>query len=458
MKFVFSSFKSIRIMYTRNDIITEERLSELERIREQKREERFAALVPKMGEAAVDEVRKIYKMFTIDMLIWYAGLWEPEIGGFYFSNSARDHEGFLPDLESTAQAVGFITAMCGLGDDDKDTYILPWPKRFSDKISNFAYNLQDEDGYFYHPQWGKEISPTRRGRDGGWAWRLIEPLGKKCKYLRPTQRAKQEGTPPPTFPDYLQSTDALREWLSTRDIENNSYSFGNLINSTGGQFVAAGDEYVKILVDYLNSHNREDNGLWEPQVNYASVNGLMKLGMVYPGLNGATLPHPDKSFESAVAAVVSDEEVTFACQFYNAWAAAQACLKSMELEGDEEKAEKYRARLREVAPEMIRVTGEKIALTAVGDGSFAYFTAASGMTCPHSQGAWVALHGVREGDVNGNGCSTRAPLRHMFKAFGVDMPPFFTEKDAEFFFELLDARVPVPKKPNPELEKEKQEV
>lgn len=444
-------------MYTRNDIITEERLSELERIREIKREEHFKALIPAMGEAAVDEVRKIYKMFTIDMLIWYAGLWEPEIGAFYYSNSARDHEGFLPDVESTAQAVGFITAMCGLGPDFKDEYIVHWPERFQEKISNFAYNLQDEDGMFYHPQWGKDISPTRRGRDCGWAWRMIEPLGKKCKYLRATQRAKADGAAPPEFPDYLKSTEAMREWLDTRDLEHKSYQFGNLINSTSSHFVAAGEEYAKMLIDHLNATNRADNGLWEPQINYASVNGLMKLGMAYPGL-GAALPHPEQSFESAVQAVVSDEKVTFACEFYNAWAAAHACLKSMEFEGDEEKANKLRARLREVAPEMIRVTGEKIALTAVGDGSFAYFTADSGLTCPHSQGAWVGLSNVREGDVNGNGCSTRAPLKYMFAAFGVEMPPFFTEEDAEFFFELLDARVPVPKKPNPELTNENQEV
>lgn len=436
------------MLFNRDDIITEERISALREIRNKKREENFEKLIPKMGEAAVKELVKVYEMFDERMLIWYAGLWDSEIGGFYFSNSARDHEGFLPDVESTAQAVGFIATMCELNPNMRDDapHLSTWPKRFADKICDFAYNLQDEDGYFYHPQWGKEISPTRRARDCGWAYRLIEAMGRECKYVRATKRVTSDGVPP-TYPDYLQSIEALEEWLSTRNIETNSYSFGNLINCTAGLFNSAGPEYTKALVDYLNSTNRPDNGLWEPQVNYASVNGLMKLGMVYPSLNGATLPYPDKSFESAVQAVLSDEEVTFACEFYNAWAATQASLNSMELSGDKALAEKYRARLREVAPEMIRVTGEKIALTAVGDGSFAYYTAASGKTCPRSQGALVALDNVREGDINGNGCSTRAPLRHMFKAFGVDMPPFFTREDADFLFELMDARIPVKKKP-----------
>ena len=80
-------------MYTKVDIITEERLEKLAISRNAFREEYYKKLVPLMGEDAVAEIRKIYSMFDHRMLIWYAGLWEPEIGGFYFSNSARDYEG-----------------------------------------------------------------------------------------------------------------------------------------------------------------------------------------------------------------------------------------------------------------------------------------------------------------------------------------------------------------------------
>jgi hypothetical protein len=74
----------------------------------------------------------------------------------------------------------------------------------------------------------------------------------------------------------------------------------------------------------------------------------------------------------------------------------------------------------------------------VSDGSFAYFTEESGKTCPRSQGVLVALDNVREGDINGNGCSTQAPLKHMFSAFGVENPPFFCEEDAELVFEIMN--------------------
>ena len=101
-------------MFTRNDLITAERLAFLRENRTQKREENFKKLIPVMGRDAVDEIRNIYDMFDEKMLIWYASLYDPDIGGFYFSNSARDTEGFLPDIESTAQALNFITEISGI--------------------------------------------------------------------------------------------------------------------------------------------------------------------------------------------------------------------------------------------------------------------------------------------------------------------------------------------------------
>ena len=39
---------------------------------------------------------------------WLANLYDSEQGGFYYSASARDYEGFLPDIESTKQAITFF--------------------------------------------------------------------------------------------------------------------------------------------------------------------------------------------------------------------------------------------------------------------------------------------------------------------------------------------------------------
>lgn len=435
-------------MYTRNDIITEERINTLREIRNKKREKDFLALVPTMGNAAVDEIRKIYEMFDHRMLIWLADLYDPEIGGFYYSNSARDHEGFLPDLESTNQAIGFIARQCRLcrGEEHGDMPITKLPENIAKKICSFAYNLQDEDGYFYHPQWSKEVPETRKGRDHMAAWRLIEPLGIECKYVRPTKRPKT-GVKKAVLPEQFSSLEAYSAWLDTKELEGGkSYSFGHYINSTTGYLFTAGKEYIDLLVKWLNEHQNPENGLWESKVSYDAVSGLMKLGLCYPDF-GAALPYPEKSFESAMSAVLSDEPVTFGCEFYNAWAAINASFKSMEFSGDTELLEKCRKRLLEKAPELIRVTGEKMAKCRVSDGSFAYFTEESGKTCPKSQGVPVGLDNVREGDVNGNGCSTQAPLKHMFQTFGVSVPAFFCEEDAALVFDIMNSAKSPVKKP-----------
>lgn len=386
-----------------------------------------------MGEDAIEEIRRIYSMFDERMLIWLANLWDARTGGFYFSNSARDNDGFLPDAESTYQAVHFIAAQCCDFVHDENS-ILVFPEKLKWKISDFAYNLQDEDGFFYHPQWGKNITAPRKGRDLAAARRLVQPL-RELKYTHPYKRVDSSGKPT-ELPEHLQSLEAFREWMAGKDIATRSYSLGNFINATSTSIITAGPEYVDALVKWLNDNNRPDNGLWGEKVCYDSVNGLMKIGITYTCF-GATLPYPDKSFESARFAIMSDEPVTFSCEFYNAWAALRAVLQNMDSAGETEKAAALRQDLRKNAPLMIRKTAEKMALTACDDGSFAYFTAASGKTCTTSQGALVALDNVREGDINGNGCSTSAPLKHMFAAFGVKMPPMFSKADAEFFFELL---------------------
>ena len=416
-----------------NDIITEERLAALRTERERSREESFKELVPVMGEEAVEEIRQLYSMFTERMLIWLAGLWDPKTGGFYFSNSARDNDGFLPDTESTYQAVHFIAAQCCDFIHDENS-ILVFPERLRWKISDFAYNLQDEDGFFYHPQWGKDITAPRKGRDLAAARRLVQPL-RELKYTHPYKRVKEDGKPA-SLPDYLQSIEAFREWMAGRSLATHSYQIGNFLDATSSSIKTAGPKYVAELVKWLNENNRPDNGLWGEEVCYNSVNGLMKIGLNYTGF-GATLPYPDKSFESARFAIMSDEPVTFSCEFYNAWAALRAVLRNMDFAGENEKAASLREELRRNAPAMIRKTAEKMALTACDDGSFAYYTARSGKVCTTSQGAPVALDNVREGDINGNGCSTSAPLKHMFAAFGVKMPPMFSKADGEFFFELL---------------------
>ena len=93
------------------------------------------------GEDIADAVGYLYEIYNDGMYKWLAGLFDTELGGIYYSNSARDTEGYLPDIESTtqgleiAQSLGVIKAKNDL------------PEKFASRTLAFAKSLEDpEDG------------------------------------------------------------------------------------------------------------------------------------------------------------------------------------------------------------------------------------------------------------------------------------------------------------------------
>ena len=50
------------------------------------------------------ELEEFFSYYDTNIIIWLANLYDKDEGGFYFSNSARDTIGYLPDVESTAMA------------------------------------------------------------------------------------------------------------------------------------------------------------------------------------------------------------------------------------------------------------------------------------------------------------------------------------------------------------------
>ena len=156
-------------------------------------------VTPALAEEICMALKEFYTIYKKEAVNWIGELYDPEYGGFYYSNSARDNtevecEGkiykLLPDLESTTQAFGFIASSHMADKFGKDvTKALPeWMK---EQIVPFVKNMQDkENGYFYHPQWGKERTDkwtNRRGRDLTWATRLLEDYGESPLYNTPLE-------------------------------------------------------------------------------------------------------------------------------------------------------------------------------------------------------------------------------------------------------------------------------
>ncbi len=428
-----------------------------EQEREELRNDGFIAAEQTLGKEAVDELRNLYSIFVPDMYLWLVNLYDQDTGGMYYSNSARNTEGFLPDLESTVQGFSLLS----------NTGILPngWrndlPEDIKSKIIEFAVSLQDESGYFYHPQWGTNIQTSRRSRDLGWAKRIITELGGTSKYPFPGESidlnpvssnyslplghgtayaaSRVIAVNRSSLPSYLQSLSAFENYLDSLNFKTRSYQVGNDLAAQHNEIAAAGKEYVDFLIDYLSERQNPENGLWEDEVTYSSVNGLMKLASVF-WYYSASMPYPEEALQSAVEMTLHSDLGAFSesdihvCSVYNPWISMSYVLQSVEASQGRAAMLKLRNIIIQQAPELIRMTTVKIAPFRKDDGGFSYLL---DYCSPGSQGVPTAVEGTPESDVNGTGIASTGITGAMEDVFGVNLPYYFGEIDAEIAMEEL---------------------
>ena len=414
-----------------NDILTKERIEYVRSARNYARESAFSEAREKIGDEATRELSRLYDSFDERIYIFLAELWDPEAGAFYYSKSGRDTQLYLPDIESTVQVLRFL-GNTGMIRQGEGKHMMRMPKAFREKILSFTVKLQDEDGYFYHPQWGKNISVSRRGRDLSWAKSVFTECGEIPNYKFPTDK-NAKGEKSSSLPDYLQNIESFKKYLGEMDLSTNSYYIGNQIESTISQISAAGEEFEKYLLWWLNSQNRVDNGLWEEGISYASVNGLMKLAANYPHLR-ASLPNAAKSLTSAMCAALSDERMKFVCEVYNPWAAICSIFRANKYSDSIEEVSCLRRELVKAAPSLIEKTKDKVSVFKKSDGSYSYFKR---MSSAVSQRAPVAVPRTDEGDVNATTICVNSTLRSLREALELPMIPVFTPEDGDLFFELI---------------------
>jgi len=424
-----------------------------EEIDRQTRERQFATLREKLDTPNIEDIiaslEQLYSLYTDDMVSWFANLYDPEVGGFYYSNSGRDTEGFLPDVESTMQAIGFLQSSGVISKAD-----LPeWMKA---QMVSFVQSLQDpRDGYFYHPQWKETgVNDARRGRDLNWSEQLLEEFGAEPLYPTANDRLRGEEyiSPEPApvslsaplsknnsasaailaskvvaaaLPSHLSSAEALWSYLESFDWSpGNSYENGNHISAQASQIKAAG--LINVALDFFDSIINPDTGFWSDKLNNEAVNGYLKIGSMYNNAKRA-VPYAKK----AAVGMLTNNLRMFAgdptggdreyyastpCHLYNPWAALSNLLINLGNAGEYELRNEIRAMIKEQAPEQIAKTAEYAKEFLKDDGSFSwqYNSNSSG-----SQGATVAVAGINEGDVNSTCLSSSSVRYYIFYTMGV---------------------------------------
>ena len=414
----------------------------------------------------VEAMREHYAMYDSKAITWFASLYDPGVGSFYHSNSGRDTYGYLPDVESTAKILAFITQSGMLRDHSSYAEVLP--ESMKKEIGDFIYNLQDEDGYFYHPQWGKNIVLSRRGRDLSWSVDIMKKLGRTLKYTTITgvqgediydearlnhstsvATAVSKVIAAAAVPDHLSSVEAFKEYLNGLNLRQNSYSAGNDLSSQSSQIKAQG--LLPTLIEFLNENQFDHNGLWDEKSDYHAINGLMKISGIYNTAK-VVMPNADKAVRAAIDAVLSDEMPGSVVSFYNPWAAICRIFENLRDDGGEEEEEianQITEELYKLAPAAIRMTTVKVRRNQREDMAFSYYPDRSVHV---SQKAPVCVPYTVESDVAGACISITGVTGYMYTALRISnyKVPIYGKADLKVFLDTINAISPIVKeKPEP---------
>ena len=344
-------------------------------------------------------------------------------------------------------------AVSGLLPDAGDYYGEAVPAFLKDKVINFAQSLIDKkDGYAYHPQWGKNISTSRRSRDIGWVSSILERHFKvKPRYKTAIRRLKEQREKDEKntlLPEHLSSPENFKEYLRGFEHPENkycvykwTYGFTNHMTAQREEILAAGDEYADILFDWLDGLSSSKKGSWSNVTTPDSQNSSIKFEELYARF-GRPVPFAKEALFAEIEHARRDELPSWVGSPYGVWYMLNLLLGNVKHYGDAELYNDMKEELIKSAPDLIRSLRRKVEVFKKPDGAFSYYPSTS---ISGSQRAPVAPAQLPEGDVNANTIATTGILSNICEVLGIPTIPLFCPEDSEIFLELMEKARPVVK-------------
>ena len=409
---------------------------------------KWDALRAKIGDTACDAVKKLYAYYGTEWIKWMAELYDGKTGCFYYANSSRDYDEFLPDAESTCQAIDMLASL-GLFDFAGGKH---WtdalPAEMKKRCLAYIQSLQsDEDGYFYHPQWGKNVGHARIGRDYSQCLGLIEMMGGKPLYKTATERISENARSEEPekkdtgVPAYLKSKEAFIEYLDKTVADNaHFHDVGHILSSQTASIKAAG--LADVCMEYLNAYQSPETGYWDEgkQHEYNKISAIIKISGLYSGLGGR-LKYMDKVIDSAIDTVMSERDPDNICFVFNSIGGLGAAIRHVAEMSDPTATDNTNIdvvlkKVYEKFPEMIDATIEKLKKFRHPDGSFSFL---QGKSLVNNQGV-TASRGYDEGDINGTTVAIYYIIYAMFGFMGTPIVCPFTEENYKEFVEIIERK------------------
>lgn len=429
--------------------------------------------------AIIDELKFIRDIYADDdgIVTWLANLYDPVSGGFYFSNSARNNEGFMPDLESTAQALGIVESILTGYAGTLTNY---FGEEIAARFVKFVKGMQAENGYFYHPQWTKDNidkNQEKRSRDVINAVNILESFGASPTY--DTEIGVEgdgilaDGAPVPVsrltmplirsgvvavsaisgedeiyIPPHLKSKEALESYLSTIGIYENAYEAGEAImsqvpliikvdeiNAEAGESLCLAD----VLTDWL-TNKQNSSGMWSsrPGVDYEKIKGFYSIVRVYTAL-GRTVKKAVSALDSMYSCLTSKaKEPADLIELSDIWTAVAALANNLRQNNmSQNNGASVSIALSDMyamMPTMLSYTNELLKEFVNLDGSFSTYPDSG---ASESSGMPIAVPNTEEGDMNATLLATKNIYLGIFNALGLGSVPIFTTSDRMVFQKTL---------------------
>lgn len=400
------------------------------------REEKFLSLTEELkkrtdnAEEIVLALKDLYSIYSTDICSWLGSLFDPDIGGFYYSNSAKQTHGFLPDIESTNQVLIFLE-YSGLISSYNSI-----PEWVRNKIERYICYLQDPDnGFFYHLQWDKavaELKPNRLARDYTGAGHIAYMLDFKLPYNRREliKKGRENKVPP-----HLLSKDNFLKYLNSFDWKKDAY---RPASSLASQYTLIEEQYlVDVLLDFFDSIQNAKTGLFESRDNPGVLDSYSAISHIYM-VSGRPLKYVDRAIPALLDRLNNDEKAGVNT-LNHTWSSVRHIiniLKESDKNLGQNNVEKVLKEAYRIAPKAILKTKDGLVNFLKPDNTFSYdkFTNAS-----TSQGMPVAIPGVVEGDVNATYLCTTGITRAIFASLdSMDhYVPIFEPEDYEKFLSAL---------------------
>ena len=362
---------------------------------------------------------------------WIAELWDSS-GGFYYSESARDNEGFLPDIESTCQVLYAMRGQglfAAYGGDMRRAL----PVGMQRRMISFTDGLQGEDGFFYHPQWGRDIPAMRRGRDLSWAKGMYTILGGEPPYAFADQQMKEEKGS--AVAEHLRSPEAFREYLYSHDLKTKFHWLNHKLSAQHSEIKSAG--LMPVLFEFLEREQDPETGLWGDGVNYDSLTALMK-GMLIYAEEKRPFAYAVEAVSSAIDILTTDAIPARIVDITNPSNALLNILDARRRICGEAEAEKLRLLVAARGAEICESSREKLLPYMQSPDVFSFLPY---VVAPTSQNLPAAVEGTAEGDVNAT-VIAYGHLKRVKTLLGLSDTECFGDAEYRMFLETLRSRDP----------------